>query len=71
MLLRQHDFEVVEQGRPVKWINFGNGAAVLKRSVSESKLMKAIIAPVRLIPSGVRVPYFLDDVFWVIARKKN
>ena len=70
-LLRQYGFEVVQQGRPVKWINFGNGVAALRKSTSESKLISAFFSPTRLIPAGIRVPYFFDDVFWVIARKKD
>ena len=70
-LLRQYGFEIVQQGRPVKWINFGNGVAVLRKSLSESKLISALTSPMRLVPTGVRIPYFFDDVFWIVARKLN
>lgn len=70
-LLGQYGFEIVQQGRPVKWINFGNGVAVLRKSLSESKLISALTSPMRLVPAGVRIPYFFDDVFWIVARKLN
>lgn len=64
------DFEIVEMGRPVKWINLGNAAAALKKSVSESRLLSALAAPTQLLPSWLKVPYPMDDCFWLVARKK-
>ena len=62
-LLRKYDFEIIKQGRPVKWLNFGNGVAVLRKSTRESKLISALCSPIGLVPSGIRVPYPFDDVF--------
>lgn len=70
-LLQRCDFEIVQQGRPVKWINFGNGVAALRKSFSDSRLMSTLVSPMGLVPAGVRVPYFFDDAFWVVARKKS
>ena len=68
-LLRKHKFEVVKQGRPVKWIHVGNGAAIFKKSLGESAFKICITSVLDRVPSSLKVPYFLDDVFWVVARK--
>ena len=68
-LLRKHKFEVVKQGRPVKWIHVGNGAAIFKKSLGESAFKTGITSVLDRVPSSLKVPYFLDDVFWVVARK--
>ena len=63
-------FEIVETGRPVKWISLGNAAAALKKSVSDSKLLSTLFAPAQLLPTWLKVPYPMDDCFWIVARKK-
>lgn len=68
--LNDCDFEVIEIGRPVKWIRLGNAAAVLKKAVSDSKVLSALAAPAQLMPSWVKFPYPMDDCFWIVARKK-
>ena len=65
------DFEVVQVGRPVKWISLGNAAAALKKSVSDSKVLSTLAAPADLLPSWLKVPYPMDDCFWMVARKKT
>jgi len=65
------DFEIVETGRPVKWISLGNAAAALKKSVSDSKVLSTLAAPTQLLPSWLKVPYPMDDCFWIVARKKT
>ena len=68
-LLREHNFEVVKQGRPLKWIHVGNGAAIFKQSMEESFLKTCAMSVLDRVPASLKVPYFLDDVFWVVARK--
>ena len=68
--LEHCDFEVVQTGRPVKWISLGNAAAALKKAVSDSKLLSTLCAPLGLMPEWLKVPYPMDDCFWIVARKK-
>ena len=68
-LLREHNFEVVKQGRPLKWIHVGNGAAIFKKSMEDSFLKTCLTSVLDRVPAGLKVPYFLDDVFWMVARK--
>lgn len=70
-LLQKSGFEVIQQGRPTKWISIGNGAALLRHSMRESLMGRIATAPLKLVPQSVKVPYFLDDVFWVVAKKSN
>ncbi len=68
-LLAENGFEFVAVGRPTKWISLGNGFAIARQSVNDSLIGRVCLAPTRMIPSQWRVPYFLDDVFWMIVRK--
>lgn len=68
-ILAQNGFKVVGQGRPIKWVSAGNGVALAKHSARESKLASLALLPLGLIPSSLKFPYFLDDVFWVLAKK--
>ncbi len=70
-LLDQHGFKVIQQGRPVKWISMGNGAAMFRKMMGNTTLMKVLSSPTMLVPSWLKVPYFLDDVFWVLAKKRT
>ena len=70
-LLDQHGFQVIQQGRPVKWISMGNGAAIFRKMMGNTTLMKVLSSPSMLVPSWLKVPYFLDDVFWVLAKKRT
>lgn len=68
-LLAQNGFEVIQQGRPTKWISIGNAAALLRHSYRESTIGRVVTSPLYLIPKAIKLPYFLDDVFWVLAKK--
>ena len=68
-LLEESGFEVVKTGRPTKWISLGNGFAIVRKSMKDSRLASVFLAPTRLVPSALKVPYFFDDVFWILARK--
>ena len=64
------DFEIIETGRLVKWISLGNAAAALRKAVSDSKILSTLFAPAQLLPTWLKVPYPMDDCFWIVARKK-
>ncbi|MDB2686086.1 class I SAM-dependent methyltransferase [Mariniblastus sp.] len=69
-LLSDSGFEVVAQGRPTKWISIGNGVSLIRHSLRDSTLGRFAAAPLGLIPKSLKAPYFLDDVFWMVARKR-
>ena len=68
-LLSDCGFELIEQGRPTKWISLGNGVSLIRHSLRDSSVGRIASAPLALVPVGLKVPYFLDDVFWFVARK--
>ena len=68
-VLNGNGFEVIAQGRPIKWISIGNGVSLLRHSQGDSVLGKIATTPLGLIPKSLKAPYFLDDVFWMLARK--
>ena len=70
-LLAEAGFEVIEWGRPTKWISIGNGFSLLRHSMKESLLGRIATSPLAMVPKSLKVPYFLNDVFWVVARKKR
>jgi len=70
-ILADNGFEVVKVSRPTKWISLGNGFAIARKSTQESLVARTLLSPTRLVPNVLKVPYFLDDVFWVLARKKS
>ncbi len=69
-LLEENGFQIIEIGRPTKWISLGNGLAIVRKSMQDSKLASALLAPSKLIPSAFKLPYCFDDVFWLLSRKK-
>ena len=69
-VLSDNGFEVVAQGRPIKWISIGNGVSLIRHSLRESALGRVATTPLGLIPKNLKAPYFLDDIFWVLARKR-
>ena len=70
-LLNGNGFEVIDQGRPIKWISIGNGVSLIRHSLRDSALGKVVTLPLALIPKRLKAPYFLDDVFWMLARKRE
>ena len=68
-MLQKCGFEVVDRGRPTKWISVGNGVSLLRHSMRESTVGRIATSPLALVPKKLKAPYFLDDVFWLIAKK--
>lgn len=69
-ILTEAGYEVIGVGRPTKWISLGNGFAIARKSVEDSALARTLLSPTKLLPASFKVPYFFDDVFWMVARKK-
>jgi len=69
-ILAENGFEVLKVSRPTKWISPRNGFAVARKATQESLVARMLLSPTRLIPNVFKVPYFLDDVFWILARKQ-
>ena len=69
-LLDEAGFDVIDRGRPTKWIRVGNGISLIRYSVRDSMVGRIVTMPLALVPKKLKVPYFLDDVFWVLARKR-
>ncbi len=68
-ILNRCGFQVIDRGRPTKWISVGNGASLLRHSMRESTVGRIATSPLSLVPKSLKAPYFLDDVFWLIAKK--
>lgn len=69
-ILGNAGFDVVDRGRPTKWISIGNGVSLIRHTMRESLVGRVATAPLAVVPKGLKVPYFLDDVFWFIAKKR-
>ena len=69
-LLQSEGFEVVDWGTPTKWIDVGNGVSLIRHTLRDSALGRITTRPLTWIPKRLKVPYFLDDLFWIIARKR-
>lgn len=70
-VLKESGFEIIKTGRPTKWISVGNGVSLIKHSLRTSTLGKIATLPLSVIPKSLKAPYFLDDVFWVLAKRKK
>jgi len=68
-MLENAGFKVIEGGRPTKWISLGNGVSLIRHSLRDSTIGRIAASPLAMIPKGLRVPYFMDDVFWFVAQK--
>ena len=68
-LLESVGMKVIAFGRPTKWISIGNGVSLLRHSVRESSVLSLLTAPLAIVHKSLKAPYFMDDVFWVLARR--
>jgi len=63
-LLKQYHFELMDMGRPAKKID----SSRIRSRISKKPGYKWLS---NLIPKGIQLPYFGDDLFWAIFRKTS
>ncbi len=64
-------FAKVKRGRPSKWIKLGHASSLIRYKMSNSRLGSIAAAPLALMPKHLKVPYFLDDVFWSLYQRQD
>lgn len=57
-------FEIVASGRPRRWIQIGHAKSLIRY-----KYGPYAAAAFCWLPRKLKVPYFGDDLFWILARK--
>lgn len=63
-LLAEAEFEIIASGRPKRWIKIGHAKSLVRH-----KYGSYAAAALCWLPTKLRVPYFCDDLRWVLARK--
>lgn len=63
-LLNECGLEVIESGRPRRWIQVGHAKSLMRH-----KYGAVGSAALCWLPTNLQVPYFGDDLFYVMARK--
>lgn len=63
-LISEHGFTIVESGRPQRWIQVGHAKSLLRHKYGT--LLSTALA---WLPSNLQIPYFGDDLIYVIARR--
>jgi SAM-dependent methyltransferase len=70
LLAESYGFEVVDQGRPQKWINGAHVKSLLGYKFETMPFGKVFKAMLRLLPDNLRIPYPAEDLFWTLFRKR-
>src|SRR6185503_5958624 len=68
-LAAQAGFDVVADGRPPKWIDAAHAKAILQHKAESSVVNRLAWQAARLIPDRVAIPYFGDDLIWILLRR--
>lgn len=68
-LARDEGLETVAQGRPAKWISAAHAQSLLKAKAVHSRLNRLLYHTARLVPGSVPLPYFAEDLFWILLRR--
>lgn len=64
--MERHGFEQVDSGITFKWITLHHAVSLVGHSFNWGFMQKIA----RKIPASLTVPYFGDDLFWVVFKKK-
>jgi SAM-dependent methyltransferase len=67
---RRFGFRYVASGRPRKCLSGAHAKALLASRVPGLPLGRRLEGMVALIPDRLTVPYYADDLFWVLFRKE-
>ena len=64
-------FTKLATGRPSKWIQLGHAASLIRYKCEGSTWKRVLSSPLVLMPKRLKVPYFLDDVFWSLYQRSD
>lgn len=69
ILMQQHGFSLIGQGRPKKSIHSKHAKSLIKHKLLESKGFRWIAGITSLIPGNMIIPYPSEDLFWSLYKK--
>lgn len=70
-LMRRHDFEPIESGKPKKYISAGHAASLLEHVLRSVPGNKILTKPMRLLPENAKLRYPAFDLEWRLYRKTD